>query len=894
MRIIAAEQFGTSGLKRFAAGLASLAILAAAGIPLAAEAATGPQISVTPASLAFGNQAVGTTSAAQALTVKNTGSTGSSLSFTSISLTGSGAANYTLVNGCTAALPAGTSCTIGVSFAPAALGTLGAKAGDVTIVSNSNTTKTDTIKLTGTATAAVLTSIALSPLSAELQVGDTQQLTVIGTYSSGKQVALATSGETFTSLSTGVATVSTTGLVTVNSKAAVGSTATITAKNTATGIGTATGSSTLVTVVPRDGNVYTKGAFDTGVTFVPFGGSTNSPLPAPDPSTLFTDGTDALKIAITATGSYSGGAFVAPYPRDMRKYNGLTFWAKASQDQNTLKVQIGNDGGAGKNVNFQVESIGIPLTTSWQQYFIPMPDPKRSNGLDGLFSFADGPNNYTVWLAGIQYIAAPTTVYGSGTTTGDGLTAVTLSSTTTPPSYLLPKGSSLPLNPATNNITWTLGTGMLNGSPVVPLPAGGVLDNVAWVWFALTPSNADAKVTTNGVITGAAAGAVNLAATLAGTAIPGSPLPITVTAPAPTPKTAAPTPTQPAANVVAIYDSTGTYTPIAANLNENWCGGTTVNSFPIPGTNPVENVLQYVITNTCTGIGFEADPINATALNITSFHVDLWAGTATSAQLQIVDNGGGVGIYNVTIPAGVWTSVDQLISAFPGLSSVTAIQQVGIVGVPLGAPPIYVDNLYFYGTGGGGGPTSPTAYNTLAGSPVSVIALFDSSARYAEHPVDTFVSTWSPANSLVAATAPYTLIGTSVNGTNAGASGALEYTLSGYAGIVFGDGEYGGTTNTVDATGMAAFHIEVWTATAADFQIELVNDAASGAGCGVAPESCATVDAGTLTAGKWNVLDIPMSTFTAAGLTSVTQIQQLLLLASGTFWIDNIAFHSSP
>jgi hypothetical protein len=92
-----------------------------------------------------------------------------------------------------------------------------------------------------------LISIALSPLTVSLPPDGTQQLTVQGTYSSGSTSTL-TSGETFLSSNTAVATVSSSGLVTVAGNAANGTTVTISATDVASGKTTSAADSTVVTV----------------------------------------------------------------------------------------------------------------------------------------------------------------------------------------------------------------------------------------------------------------------------------------------------------------------------------------------------------------------------------------------------------------------------------------------------------------------------------------------------------------------------------------------------------------------------------------------------------------------------------------------------------------------
>ncbi len=71
--------------------------------------------------LNFGNQNVGTTSAPQNVTVTNTGN--KNLTISAVSFTGTNAAEFSQTNTCSAPVVAGKTCTVSVSFAPAASGT---------------------------------------------------------------------------------------------------------------------------------------------------------------------------------------------------------------------------------------------------------------------------------------------------------------------------------------------------------------------------------------------------------------------------------------------------------------------------------------------------------------------------------------------------------------------------------------------------------------------------------------------------------------------------------------------------------------------------------------------------------------------------------------------------
>jgi len=549
---------------------------------------------------------------------------------------------------------------------------------------------TATAQLTVTPIAAVtLTSIAVAPTAATLAPAATQALTVTGTYSNGTSAVLTT-GNTFVSSNSAFATVTGVGLVT----AVASGTATITVTNTATGL-TASATITVASVTTVvGGNVYSNGALDTGVAFHLFGGALNVPAPAPDPSTPFTDGTAGLKVVITGTtGAYSGGAWVASATRDLRAANAVTFWAKASTPKSSLKIQIGNDAGAGANVNYQVESIGIALTTGWQQYVLPLPDPTKAVGFDGLFSFADGPNNYTLWFADIQYVNLPGNVLGS--------LAATNPVKVTWPTPSLPVGSA-------NAYTIPFGPNVVNWSGTVPpLPNAGVLDNVTFRWFTLTSSNpAVATVSPDGVVTGISIGTATITATLAGVAVPGEAT-VTVTGVPTTPTTYAATPTLPASSVTALFDSSGVYTPHPVDsFGRLFCSNSRlVDPYAIPGGT---GVLQYTL-NLCVGITFgdgESGNTNNTvdASAYTTFHVDLWSPNPDALQIQLVnaaDAASGtksVGTYNAgTIASGQWVSLDIPFSSFTFTNgnAENALQQLLFIS-GTSTMILYVDNMYFH------------------------------------------------------------------------------------------------------------------------------------------------------------------------------------------------------
>jgi hypothetical protein len=121
------------------------------------------QISAT--SLTFGNQGTGTTSVSQLVTLSNTGNA-------MLTITGIGtSANFGQSNNCAGSVAASGSCTLNVTFSPAAAGVL---SGTLTITDNSNGTtgSRQTVTLSGNG-AAFLVSLSASSLNFASQVAET-------------------------------------------------------------------------------------------------------------------------------------------------------------------------------------------------------------------------------------------------------------------------------------------------------------------------------------------------------------------------------------------------------------------------------------------------------------------------------------------------------------------------------------------------------------------------------------------------------------------------------------------------------------------------------------------------------------------------------------------------
>jgi hypothetical protein len=168
-------------------------------------------VTVTPATLAFGNQGLSSTSAAKAITVSNKQPTAVTIS----SITTPG--DYAQTNTCGTTLAANATCTVSMTFTPTAVGS---RPGTLTVTDNA-TNSPQTVNLTGTGTALpVITSLTV--MTGVVGTSVTVKGTGLGSAATGtltfNGVLATTSAWTSTAITATVPAAATTGnvLVTVN------------------------------------------------------------------------------------------------------------------------------------------------------------------------------------------------------------------------------------------------------------------------------------------------------------------------------------------------------------------------------------------------------------------------------------------------------------------------------------------------------------------------------------------------------------------------------------------------------------------------------------------------------------------------------------------------------
>lgn len=419
------------------------------------------------------------------------------------------------------------------------------------------------------------------------------------------------------------------------------------------------------------------------------------------------------------------------------------------------------------------------------------------------------------------------------------------------------------------------------------------------------------------------------------------------------PTTSAPVPpTRNATDVISIYGEA--YTNISnINYNPNWGQSGTVNIAFDPGNG---NLAMAYTNFNYQGTGFEANPQNASAMEFV--HIDIWTSNATVVRFSPIDNSGtgaGETLVDVPLSPGNWSSVDLPKSAFTGMTwnSVLQLKFDGQAGVS--PSDIYLDNIYFWKTatsaasdatlsslqvdganvpgfapsafnysygvpGGGAVPqiTSAVATNPAAtvttitqatGIPGNATVLvtaadgvttatytiayfFNSPATAAPTP------TIAPANVISLFSDAYTNVNVDTWNTSWSQAAYEEVTVAGnptkkYTNVGFNGIET--TSAPINAANMTHLHLDVWTPNVTVFNMKLVSFLGDGFG-GANGDSESNLNF-PLTAGVWNQLQIPLADFTAAGLTSLNDLNQYIFTStpfgSGTLFIDNVYFSTN-
>ena len=384
----------------------------------------------------------------------------------------------------------------------------------------------------------------------------------------------------------------------------------------------------------------------------------------------------------------------------------------------------------------------------------------------------------------------------------------------------------------------------------------------------------------------------------------------TICAPCSGPPTiAAPTPpARNAADVISIYSDA--YAPIPFdNFSAGWCGNPAVVEETIAG-----NLTQHYLGLPCQGIDMQSNRLDLS--EFTNIHFDFYTDDANILgkvfNLKLIDFAGGsaevssleINTTDGTFPGvitGEWVSIDiDLTSANPVLIGSLTRSDIAQIGITSNLSNVWYYNMYFYkeetlpgtcsdgiqngdetGIDCGGScpnvcpPTpTPTVSAPTPTEPVEdVLYLYSDAYNNATYQI----ALTNPNSFALAPPSSYSFpsIDVAIPGTNP-TDNVRQFDNLENAFIQF--------SNT-DATGMKYFYIDVWSANATFFRVNLQDTSPAVEGSELYP----------IVQNQWNRIEIDLDTFGGGGLAvDRDDLFQLILFGEpvgvADFYIDNLYF----
>lgn len=305
------------------------------------------------------------------------------------------------------------------------------------------------------------------------------------------------------------------------------------------------------------------------------------------------------------------------------------------------------------------------------------------------------------------------------------------------------------------------------------------------------------------------------------------------------PTVAAPTPTRNPADVTSIFSDTYTNVP-GTDFNPNWGQATVVSQVPVAGN----NTLRY------GGLNYQGTQFasNLDASGMTHLHLDLWTNNSSALNVYLISPGPVEKPVALTVPTNGWASVDIPLTSFSPVALNDLIQFKFD-----GNGDIYLDNIYFYKTGGSG--TAPTAAApTPAFNAANVISVF--SNAYTNIAGTDLNPNWGQA--------------TVVTQEQVAGNNTLVYSGLNYQGIQLGSNQ--------NLSSMTSLHLDFWTANSTALKVFIIS-----------PGPIETPYTLTVPTSGWSSVDIPLTAFAPVDLTNVFQFK---FEGNGKIYLDNILFHN--
>ena len=313
-------------------------------------------------------------------------------------------------------------------------------------------------------------------------------------------------------------------------------------------------------------------------------------------------------------------------------------------------------------------------------------------------------------------------------------------------------------------------------------------------------------------------------------------------------------------DVISIY-SDG-YTNLEGTDYPDWGQATVLAGTAVEGNNTLK----------LSGLDYQGVQL-AASQNLTGMeylHVDFWTDNSSSLNVYLISTGPVEKAYALTVPTTGWSSVDIPLSDFSPVDLADVIQMKFD-----GNGTIYLDNIYFYTSGGGTVEEPATAAPTPpARDAGDVLSLF--SNEYTNETVGTWSASWDDSD-----VADLQVMGDDIK----------KYTFTNFAGIDFSD-------NKLDASAMTHFHMDIWTpddVISKSLSIKMVD---FGGGSAEATSHILTVvhtaagDVPPLATGSWVSIDVPITAFT--GDQTRSDLAQIVLSSNlGTLYIDNLYMYKT-
>ncbi|WP_241244286.1 carbohydrate-binding protein [Flagellimonas marinaquae] len=431
---------------------------------------------------------------------------------------------------------------------------------------------------------------------------------------------------------------------------------------------------------PQNGDVFID-TFSAGLDYFPFVDGGADPEAFSVDTKEFFAGNASIRFDVPPFGvGFVGATFNTTVKRDLSSFDALTFYAKASQAADINEIGFGIEGETGNK--FQVTTQNLQISTRWEKYTIPIPDPSKLFNQTGLFWLAEGAENefdeggYTLWFDEIKF--EKTGTLGQ-------------------PRPAILNGADV-LQPGFVNIGQSL-TGL---TQTVNLESGENITVIAAPsYFDFSSSNNGvAQVNEFGNISVTGLGRTTITASLANNAAEGS-LELNVESAfefAPTP------PARASVDVISVFSDA--YPNVAVDYFNGFFtpdGQTTQGGSPPLDFNG-DRIINYTQLN-FVGIGtfLNVSPINASAM--TTLHVDIKVNEAIDPgdfiRIQLLNSvGNGETSGSVTLAASdlrqdEWVSFDIPLADFTGLGDRSQIGLLFFVSDST-ISDIFVDNIYYY------------------------------------------------------------------------------------------------------------------------------------------------------------------------------------------------------